>query len=65
MINNQSNNTNVDNNSGSNLPADWTPLKGNFFNLDPSAVIPDIKLDLNFNGLNDELPDGTTKSFAT
>ncbi len=59
------NNTNVDSNSNSNLPSDFIPHKGNFFNLDPSAVIPDIKLDLNFNGITSELPEGTTKSFST
>lgn len=52
------------NNAGINtkLPDDLVPHKGNFFNLDPSAIIPDIRLDLNFNGV---APEGTTKTFAT
>ena len=62
MINNQDVSTGNTGIGNSNLPADLVPHKGNFFNLDASAIIPDIKLDLNFNGV---VPEGATKSFST
>ena len=51
--------------ANSNLPQDLIPHKGNFFNLDPSVVIPEFSdaLDLNFNGAISSKD--ATKTFAT